>query len=119
MAELKLEGCHVALVTPFTDDNKIDINAIKQLTEWQIENNISGIVACGTTGESVTLSDDEYQQALYQEQQEYNKMMQDREQDEYQEMLNILEEVAHWIGIDDAISFLESLKENECGIQQN
>ena len=50
-------------------------------------------------------SDEEYQQALYMEQQEYQK-----EQDQYQELLNQLEYVGEALGIDHAISFLESLK---------
>ena len=52
-------------------------------------------------------SDEEYQQALYMEQQEYQR---EQEQDQYQELLNQLEYVGEALGIDHAISFLESLK---------
>jgi len=52
-------GSIVALVTPFTLDNKIDFNALKHLIEWHINAGTNGIVLAGTTGESATLSADE------------------------------------------------------------
>lgn len=54
-----LEGAYTALVTPFqTEDvNKINYNKLKELIEFQISKKIDGIVICGTTGESATLSD--------------------------------------------------------------
>jgi len=52
-------GSIVALVTPFTLDNRIDFNVLTQLIEWHIAAGTSGIVLAGTTGESVTLSPDE------------------------------------------------------------
>jgi 4-hydroxy-tetrahydrodipicolinate synthase len=53
------KGSIVALVTPFTKDNKIDEKALKKLVDWHIENKTDAIVCCGTTGESPTLSDEE------------------------------------------------------------
>jgi len=43
------------LVTPFTGDD-VDLNGLRQLVAFQIKNDISGILAAGTTGESPTLS---------------------------------------------------------------
>ena len=46
-------GSFVALVTPFKK-GKIETKKIKELVEFQIKNGTSGIVPCGTTGESAT-----------------------------------------------------------------
>lgn len=62
MTEIK--GCGTALVTPFTTDGKVDFEAYKQFIQWQIESGIDFLVPCGTTGESVTLSEDEYLQVI-------------------------------------------------------
>lgn len=60
MANLdKLKGCGTAIVTPFKQDESIDESAFRRLVDFQIENGVDFIVACGTTGESVTMSDDE------------------------------------------------------------
>jgi len=54
-------GTFTALVTPFssTDDKAIDWTAFDRLLELQIEGNVTGVVPCGTTGESPTLSAEE------------------------------------------------------------
>jgi len=52
-------GSHVALVTPFRN-GKVDIEKLKSLVEFHIENGTDGIVPCGTSGESATLSNDEH-----------------------------------------------------------
>ncbi|MFW0883934.1 4-hydroxy-tetrahydrodipicolinate synthase [Candidatus Acidulodesulfobacterium sp. H_13] len=49
------KGVFTAIVTPFKN-GKIDEKALKKLIEFQIENGVGGIVACGSTGESATLS---------------------------------------------------------------
>lgn len=54
------EGVGVALVTPFDENEKIDINQLKQLIDFQIDNGVDCIVSCGTTAESATLSLEEY-----------------------------------------------------------
>ncbi len=55
------EGYITALITPFTAEGKVDVNAYQQLIEFQITEGISGIVTCGTTGETPTLTDAEYE----------------------------------------------------------
>lgn len=54
-----LQGSIVAIITPFKN-GKIDENAYGDLIEFHISNGTDGIVPCGTTGESATLSHDEH-----------------------------------------------------------
>ncbi|MAT39375.1 MAG: 4-hydroxy-tetrahydrodipicolinate synthase [Ectothiorhodospiraceae bacterium] len=61
MANLELRGAGTALVTPFTSDNKLDLEKIKFLAERQITNGIDMLIPCGTTGETVNLSMEEYE----------------------------------------------------------
>lgn len=57
---LSLQGAYTALVTPFlADSGEVDLAAFEALCERQIAGGIAGLVPCGTTGESPTLSDDE------------------------------------------------------------
>lgn len=56
---LKLSGVLPALVTPFRDGH-LDEGALRALIERAIEGGVDGLVPCGTTGESVTLSDAEH-----------------------------------------------------------
>lgn len=58
-SNFKLTGCGTAIVTPFQTDESIDEAALRRLIEHQIEGGVDFIVACGTTGESVTLSESE------------------------------------------------------------
>jgi 4-hydroxy-tetrahydrodipicolinate synthase len=53
-------GTHTALVTPFTRDGKVDEARLRQIIEQQIAAGIDGLVPCGTTGESPTLSHEEH-----------------------------------------------------------
>jgi 4-hydroxy-tetrahydrodipicolinate synthase len=55
-----LTGCGTAMVTPFTRDGALDERALADFVEWQIAEGIHFLVPCGTTGESVTLTHDEY-----------------------------------------------------------
>jgi len=55
----RLVGCGTALVTPFKPDQSIDETALRKLVEDQIRGGVDFLVPCGTTGESVTMSDDE------------------------------------------------------------
>lgn len=56
-------GSLVAIVTPFRN-SKVDERALAELIEWQIAKGTSGIVPCGTTGESATLSHDEHNRVI-------------------------------------------------------
>ena len=56
-------GSVVAIVTPFRN-GKLDERAFGDLIEWQIANGTSGIVPCGTTGESATLTHDEHHRVV-------------------------------------------------------
>jgi 4-hydroxy-tetrahydrodipicolinate synthase len=58
-------GSIVALITPFrAQDGKVDEPALKSLVEWHIEQGTNGIVPCGTTGESPTLSHAEHMRVI-------------------------------------------------------
>lgn len=54
-----LSGCHTALITPFTSGRELDQEGLEKLVAFQISEGIDGILACGTTAESPTLSADE------------------------------------------------------------
>lgn len=56
-------GSIVALVTPFLN-GEVDYKKIRELVEFQIENGTNGIVPCGTTGESPTLSHEEHKRVI-------------------------------------------------------
>ena len=60
---MKLEGSMVAIVTPFAD-GAVDYDAFGRLIDFQIENGTVGIVPCGTTGESPTLSHAEHDKVI-------------------------------------------------------
>lgn len=51
-----LHGAFTALVTPFTSDGSLDEEAFRRLVGWQVRAGINGLVPCGTTGETPTLS---------------------------------------------------------------
>ena len=58
-----ISGSLVAIVTPFKKNN-IDFDSLTNLIEFQIEGGTHGIVPCGTTGESPTLSHDEHKNVI-------------------------------------------------------
>lgn len=53
------QGSYVALVTPFHEDRSVNIEKLKELCQWHVQNGTDGIVALGTTGESSTMSHEE------------------------------------------------------------
>jgi len=57
---MQLRGCGTALVTPFTSDGAVDESALRNLVSWQVESGIDFLVPCGTTGETPTLTHDEW-----------------------------------------------------------
>jgi 4-hydroxy-tetrahydrodipicolinate synthase len=61
---MELTGCGTALVTPFRADGSLDEQALYSLVNWQIDSGINFLVACGTTGETPTLTPDETIQVI-------------------------------------------------------
>ncbi len=59
-----LKGVYTALITPFTRSGNVDEDALKAIIEFQIKNGVSGLVPCGTTGESPTLSHEEHDRVI-------------------------------------------------------
>jgi 4-hydroxy-tetrahydrodipicolinate synthase len=57
---MNLRGCGTALVTPFRNDGSIDEDALRGLVAWQVESGIDFLVPSATTGETPTLSHDEW-----------------------------------------------------------
>jgi len=57
---MNLRGCGTALVTPFKRDGSLDEPALRALVAWQLDSGVDFLVPCGTTGETPTLSHDEW-----------------------------------------------------------
>jgi len=58
------QGAMPALITPFTEDDRIDREGFERNIEFVEEGGVSGLVPCGTTGESATLSAAEHQEVI-------------------------------------------------------
>ena len=58
------KGAIVAIVTPFKKNGRVDEDRFRELIEFQIKNGTDGIVPCGTTGESSTLSHKEHDKVI-------------------------------------------------------
>jgi 4-hydroxy-tetrahydrodipicolinate synthase len=56
---MKLQGCGTALITPFHSNGSLDEPALTALVHSQIENGVSLLIPCGTTGEASTLTEQE------------------------------------------------------------
>lgn len=54
------EGVFPALITPFNADNRIDVTSFRNIVEYVEKGGVAGVVACGTTGESATMSTQEH-----------------------------------------------------------
>lgn len=54
-----LKGVFTAIITPFNQDESVNYEKLAELIEFNIENGVAGIVPCGTTGESPTLTHSE------------------------------------------------------------
>lgn len=67
------EGSGVALVTPFNEDLSINYDKLKELIHFHLKNNTDAIILCGTTGESATLSIDEFKEIVSFTVKEVNK----------------------------------------------
>jgi 4-hydroxy-tetrahydrodipicolinate synthase len=59
----RIKGSITALITPFKD-GKVDEKAFQRFVEWQIAEGTHGLVPCGTTGESATLSHAEHERVI-------------------------------------------------------
>lgn len=57
------QGIYTALITPFKS-GKLDEKAFQSFCQWQIEQGVHGLVPCGTTGESPTLSHEEHNRVI-------------------------------------------------------
>ena len=58
------KGVYTALITPFTAQGAVDEKAFQEFVEWQIEQGVHGLVPCGTTGESPTLTHEEHNRVI-------------------------------------------------------
>ena len=58
------QGVYTAIVTPFKEDESVDYDALAKLIDFNINNGVSGIVPCGTTGESPTLDNEEHAKVI-------------------------------------------------------
>src|SRR5215210_5857664 len=60
MAKKLFRGSYTVSVTPFNEDgSKVDEPALKRFLEWQIQTGVPGVIVLGTTGEFLTVTDDE------------------------------------------------------------
>jgi 4-hydroxy-tetrahydrodipicolinate synthase len=57
---MNLRGCGTAIVTPFLADGSVDEKSLRSFVAWQVESKIDFLVPCGTTGETPTLTRDEW-----------------------------------------------------------
>lgn len=60
----KMEGVYPALITPFTKSDEVDAESLRRLVEFTVEGGVTGILPCGTTGESATLSHEEHKKVI-------------------------------------------------------
>jgi len=60
---MKFSGSYTALITPFRGET-VDYPALQAFVDWQIAEGTDGVVPCGTTGESPTLSHDEHKRVV-------------------------------------------------------
>ena len=60
---MQFSGAFTALVTPFKNGS-VDEKAYRDFIEWQIDQGIHGLVPCGTTGESATLTHEEHERVI-------------------------------------------------------
>lgn len=61
---MNFAGCYTAIITPFNSNGQIDLARLRTQIEFQAAGGVSGVVPCGTTGESPTLSDGEWERVV-------------------------------------------------------
>jgi dihydrodipicolinate synthase/N-acetylneuraminate lyase len=59
-----LTGSIVAIVSPMTEEGRLDLAAFRRLIDWHIEEGTDGVVVVGTTGESPTVDVEEHSQLI-------------------------------------------------------
>lgn len=65
LKDARFTGVFTAITTPFTPDGaKLDYDRLAEQLQFQKEGGVSGVVICGTTGESPTLEEDEYRELV-------------------------------------------------------
>ncbi|MDA7845358.1 4-hydroxy-tetrahydrodipicolinate synthase [Rickettsiales bacterium] len=65
MSEVKnLTGVITALITPFSKNGDIDFDAMKVLMDFQIDNGVRSVVVCGSTGEAMSMNEEEYESVI-------------------------------------------------------
>ena len=64
MSKTIFTGCATAIATPMNADGSINYEEFGKLIDYQIENGIDGLVICGTTGESATMTDEEHREVI-------------------------------------------------------
>ena len=64
MSNTIFKGIATALITPFKADCSVDWDAYGRIIDFQLENGIDALVACGTTGEGPTLTDEEHKEVI-------------------------------------------------------
>jgi 4-hydroxy-tetrahydrodipicolinate synthase len=62
---MTLRGCGTALLTPFQEDGSLDERALASFVEWQVRSGIDFLVPCGTTGETPTLTREEWLRVIH------------------------------------------------------
>ncbi len=63
MMAFMIQGLYTALITPFKN-GQVDEKALQNFVEWQVASGVHGLVPCGTTGESPTLSHEEHNRVI-------------------------------------------------------
>lgn len=61
---MNFAGCYTAIITPFGGDGQVDLARLRRQIEFQAAGGVAGVVPCGTTGESPTLSDAEWERVV-------------------------------------------------------
>jgi 4-hydroxy-tetrahydrodipicolinate synthase len=61
----EFRGSYTVTVTPFTPDGRsVDVQAMRRFLDWQLAEGVPGIIVLGTTGEFITLSDEERREVI-------------------------------------------------------
>lgn len=61
---MKIEGTIVAMITPFTPDDEVDEDGLRENINYLIENGVDGLLIAGTTGESATITHEEQRRMI-------------------------------------------------------